>query len=87
MTKSEYGHLVDFLSKKFAHIDERFEHIDERFAHIDERFDRIDLRFEEQARHTGVLMENLEHRIQIVAEGVTANGERIDRLERLLRLS
>lgn len=80
MTKSEYSHLVDFLSKKFARIDARFERIDERFEQVDRRFD-------EQARHTGTLIENLEHQIQIVAEGVTANGQRIDRLERLLRVS
>lgn len=72
MSENEYKELIDFLGKNFEKIDERFEKIDERFKKIDEQF-------EDARRHTGVLIEAVEHKIDIVIETVMGLNERLDR--------
>ncbi|MGC2422892.1 MAG: hypothetical protein WA666_00895 [Nitrospirota bacterium] len=79
MSENEYKELIDFLGTKFEKIDERFEKIDNQFEKIDERFKKIDDQFEEVKRHTGVLIEAVEHKIDIVIEGVMGLNERLDR--------
>jgi len=58
MSENEYKELIDFLGKNFERIDERFEKIDERF--------------EDARRHTGVLIEAVNHRIDLLVEGMTS---------------
>jgi archaellum component FlaC len=69
------------INERFARIDQRFERMDERFERMDGRFERIDERFEKvetEARHTRVLLEGLDNKIQLVAEGVAGVSERLE---------
>jgi hypothetical protein len=64
-----------------AYLDQRFSTIDQRFDGIDQRFDGVDRRFveldAELRRHFGVLIEQMRHELQLVAEMVVANTEAI----------
>lgn len=91
--------LVGYLDERFAYldrhfgvIDQRFEAVDRRFDAMDRRFDRIehrqdaaDARLEDTRRHLGVLIENLDGKIQLVAEGVIAVDQKIDRVHAELK--
>jgi hypothetical protein len=73
--------LRAYLDQRFSAIDQRFSTIDQHFSAIDQRFDRVDRRFAELdaelRRHFGVLIEQIRHELQIVAEMVVANTEAI----------
>lgn len=62
------------MDEQFARVDERFSRVDEQFSRIDERFEKV----ETEARHTRVLLEGLDHKIQLVAEGVAGVSERLE---------
>jgi uncharacterized protein Yka (UPF0111/DUF47 family) len=47
--------------------------------------ERIDSRFDETRRHFDVVAEGMRAEVRLVAEGVTALAERVDRLEHNLR--
>jgi len=47
--------------------------------------ERIDSRFDETRRHFDVVAEGTRAEVRLVAEGVTALAERVDRLEHNLR--
>ena len=79
--------LVGYLDERFAHLDQRFEAVDRRFDAMDHRFDAIerrqdatDSRLEDTRRHLGILIENLDSKIQTVAEGVINVDQKIDRV-------
>src|SRR3972149_5019671 len=86
--------LVGYLDERFAYLDQRFEAVDRRFDAVDRRFDGIDRSFdaverrqdatdttlEDTRRHLGVLIENLDGKIQLVAEGVINVDQKIDRV-------
>ena len=79
--------LVGYLDERFAYLDQRFEAVDRRFDAIDQRFDAMerrqgttDARLEDTRRHLGVLIENLDGKIQLVAEGVINVDQKIDRV-------
>ena len=86
--------LVGYLDERFAYLDERFVYLDQRFEAVDRRFDAIDYRFdamdrrqettdarlEDTRRHLGILIENLDGKIQLVAEGVINMDQKIDRV-------
>src|SRR3990172_257150 len=86
--------LVGYLDERFAYLDQRFEAVDRRFDAVDQRFDGIDRSFdaverrqdatdttlEDTRRHLGVLIENLDGKIQLVAEGVINVDQKIDRV-------
>ena len=67
--------LTEFLNRKFSAIDEKF-------AGMDQKFDVVDGKFEEVKRHFGVVAEGLEHKIQLVAEGVANVDETLERFRR-----
>jgi predicted nucleic acid-binding Zn-ribbon protein len=68
MTRSEYQDLVEFLGRKFDAIDRRFEAIEGRLASLEDRMTRVEVSFEENR-----------HQIQILAEGISAVDEKLDR--------
>ena len=84
----------DYLDQRFEAVDRRFDAIDQRFEAVDRRFDAVDQRFdtmerrqdttdarlEDTRRHLGVLIENLDGKIQLVAEGVINVDQKIDRV-------
>jgi len=79
--------LVGYLDERFAYLDQRFEAVDRRFDAIDQRFDAMerrqgttDARLEDTRRHLGILIENLDGKIQLVAEGVINVDQKIDRV-------
>lgn len=77
MSEDQYADLVSFLGGKFGTIDRRFDAMGERFDAMDERFDAL----EERTTRTEVGLEALRDDVRAVAEGVTTNTARIDRLE------
>ncbi len=72
MSENEYKELIDFLGKNFENIDKKFENIDRKFENIDNQFS--DLR-----REMGVLYEDVQHKFDIVAEGMTAIHQVFDK--------
>ena len=72
------------FARAMAHTDERFDqamaHTDEQFAramaHTDARFDLA----EEQVRGTMMLLERMEHTLQVVAESVVLRTEGLGRI-------
>jgi hypothetical protein len=69
------------LNLRFDGVDQRFDGVDQRFDGVDRRFDAVDQRFvqleSELRRHFGVLIEQVRHELQIVAEMVVENTESI----------
>lgn len=88
MADNENKELMNFLEKKFDGIDKQFEGIYKRFDNTPTKDDlssfatkddldaRITAAKEETMRHTGVLIEGVQHNLQIVIEGLTGSNER-----------
>ena len=84
----------DAVDRRFDAVDDRFDAIDQRFGAadqridgVDQRLDTVDRRFvalETEVRHSGVLIEQVRHEVQVVAEMVVANTEAITQLRRRL---
>jgi ABC-type transporter Mla subunit MlaD len=78
------AHTDEQFARAMAHTDERFDqamaHTDEQFAramaHTDARFDLA----EEQVRGTMMLLERMEHTLQVVAESVVLRTEGLGRI-------
>ena len=77
--------LVGYLDERFAYLDQRFGAVDQRFDAMDRRFDRIerrqdatDARLQDTRCHLGVLIKNLDGKIQLVAEGVIAVDQKTE---------
>lgn len=77
--------LIAYLDERFRGIDERFRETSHQIQGLREetnqRFDKTDerlVRMDEQLRLTGVKVEALQSKIQIVAEGVAAVDEKLD---------
>lgn len=68
--------LIAYLDQKFDAIDQKFDAIDRKFDGKIASLDR-DLRahIEEKVGEVRVLVEDLESKTQLVAEGVVANNE------------
>jgi hypothetical protein len=78
LENNEYGKLIDFLGKKFEKIDEKFEKIDKRFDAMEEKFaTKADLKDSE--RRTGILIEEVNHKIDLVIEGQQGIIQKLDR--------
>ena len=88
-------HTDEQFAKAMQHTDLRFDqamaHTDEKFAqamqHTDLRFDQAmahtDERFDlamEQQRGTMMMLERMEHTLQVVAENVVLRAERLERI-------
>ncbi|MEK7363165.1 MAG: hypothetical protein AAB016_04245 [candidate division NC10 bacterium] len=69
-----------------GYLDERFGAIDQRFDAMERRQDATDARLEDTRRHLGVLIENLDGKIQLVAEGVINLDQKIDRVRDELKI-
>ena len=82
MTKSEYQNLVEFLGRRFDAIDVRFDAIDVRFTGVDGRLDGLDGRMDGldgRLTRVEVLQERDGHRLELVAEGVGALRDEMER--------
>ena len=70
-------------------IDKRLDSIEKRLVGIEKRLDntatkddleaKITAAKEETMRHTGVLIEGVQHQIELLAEGITNVNEKLDR--------
>ena len=84
MTDSQYQELVEFLARKFDAMDRRFDAIEARLTSLEERVTSLEERMtslEERMSRNEVLLEQYADDLRAVAEGVTTNGRRIDRVQ------
>ena len=66
-----------------AYLDRRFDQVDRRFGQVDQRFDQVDRRFEQvgqRFRELHILVEAMDDKISLVAEGVLTDTELIHAL-------
>ena len=82
-TTDQIETLRQEMLQRFQKSDERFEQIDQRFEQVDQRFEKL----EETTRHTLVLVEELRHELQLIAEGFMLLSEKLDRLQSEMTLS
>ncbi|HSY51564.1 MAG TPA: hypothetical protein VLC46_22365 [Thermoanaerobaculia bacterium] len=81
-SRRETREQFERVDGRLAQIDGRFAQTDGRFAQIDGRFAQIDGRFEHvegSIRQVHVLIEGLDAKIELVAEGVSNVEEKLDR--------
>ena len=68
MTANQYTELISFLAERFSRIDARFDALEARFDGL-----------EGQVTGVGVSLEALRHDVRMLAEGVAATNDRLDR--------
>ena len=78
MTADQYTELIDFLSRKFDRIDARFDAVEGRLDAVEHRLDAV----EKRLTKVEVTVEDLQHQIQILAEGLSGTNNRLDRYHR-----
>jgi hypothetical protein len=81
MENNEYGKLIDFLGKKFENIDEKFEKIDKRFDAMEAKFatkEELKSELKDSERRTGILIEEVNHKIDLVIEGQQGIIQKLD---------
>lgn len=62
--------LVQYLDERFAGVDRRFEEMREEFeGKFEGMRGEMHVGFDEVKRHNGILIEDLRHQVQLVAEG------------------
>ena len=64
------------MDELIAYLDRRFDQVDRRFEQVDRRFEQVDQRF----RELHILVEAMDDKIDLVAEGVLANTDMIHAL-------
>jgi hypothetical protein len=72
----------DAVDRKFDAIDRKFEAIDRKFEAIDGKFGAIDRKVDDKVGEVRVLLEHLDTKIQLVAEGVVANSQALEAFRR-----
>src|SRR5512143_3548084 len=82
MSESEYKELIEFLGKQFESIHSRFDNTPTKDEMRAEIKTAVDDAKEETMRHTGVLIEAVNHRLDILAEGIAGNSESIERYKK-----
>ena len=75
MTADQYQELIDFLAEKFGRIDDRFDAIEGRLGGVEGRLDGLEGRLVK----VEVGLETLRDDVRLLAEGVSATNERLDR--------
>jgi hypothetical protein len=76
----EIARKVDAMDRRFDTIDRRFDAMDQRFDAMDRRFDAMDQRFDAMDQKFSVEFDAVRADIRLVAEGVDAGNERLDRV-------
>lgn len=71
---------IDMLVERFGALERKVDAMDQRFDAMDQRFEAIDQRFESMDRKFSVQFDAVRADIRLVAEGVSANNERLDRV-------
>lgn len=93
--EQRFEQMEQSSDRRFEQVDRRFEQMDRRAEQMEQRAEQMEQRFErrfeqmdrradraeETARHTLVLLEDLRHQVQLIAEGHVGLNERLDRLE------
>ena len=85
----------EHVDRRFDQVDQRFEQVDRRFEQVDQRFERLEGEvvgvqgevrgLQAEVRALRVMEEDNAKQIRKVAEGVTTNGERLDRFQAEVR--
>lgn len=65
----------DAIDKKFDAIDKKFDAIDKKFDAIDKKFDAVDEQFETMRREIGVQFEAMDHKIDLLIEGMVGANQ------------
>ena len=78
MENDEYGKLIDFLGRKFERIDDRFDAMEKRIDSIENKMATKE-ELEGLERRTGILFEEVNHRIDLVIEGQQGIIQKLDR--------
>lgn len=71
---------VDAMDQRFDAMNQRFDAMDQRFDAMDQRFDTMDQRFDAMDRKFSLQFDAVRADIRLVAEGVVATNERLDRV-------
>lgn len=71
---------IDMLVERFGTLEEKVDGLGRRLDAMDQRFDAMDQRFDSMDRKFSVQFEAVRADIRLVAEGVSANNERLDRV-------
>jgi chromosome segregation ATPase len=90
--------LISYLDTRFQAIEGRFEAMEGRFQALEERMEgrfqaleeRMEERFkavEESIRHTDIKVEALRDEIHLVADGVAAVDQKLDKLKSQIQAS
>ena len=89
MTTDQYSELIDFLGKRFTHMDRRFDGLEvrmdrfeERMDRLEERMDRLEERMERlelRLTRSEIQGEENRDRIRILAEAMTGFQEAMNR--------
>jgi chromosome segregation ATPase len=70
------------IDRKFEAIDGKFEALDGKFEALDGKFEAIDRKVDDKVGEVRVLLEHLDTKIQLVAEGVVANNQALEAFRR-----
>ena len=81
MDEEELAPLIEFIGKKFDQVDQRLGGMDHRLDQMATK-DEVRAQQAETRRHFDVVAEGLRSQIQLVAEGVSAADQRLDRFQR-----
>jgi len=81
MDEEELAPLIEFIGKKFDQVDQRLGGMDRRLDQMATK-DEVRAQQAETRRHFDVVAEGLRSQIQLVAEGVSAVDQRLDRFQR-----
>ena len=82
MTTDQYSELIDFLGKRFTHMDRRFDGLEVRMDRFEERLDRLEERMERlelRLTRSEIPGEENRDRIRILAEAMTGFQEAMNR--------
>ena len=74
--------LTNYLDQRFGQLDRRLEQVDQRFDEVDHR---IEQRYEDAKHYFGVIAEELDQKVRLVAEGVASLNEKFERFQDEIR--
>lgn len=80
---------LDKVDQRLDKVDQRLDNVDQRLDHVDQRLDKIDLRLNtvdetirgsqaEMRRHFDIVVEHMDHKIGLVAEGLASLEQRFE---------
>jgi len=75
MEDKDFKEMMEFIGRRFEGIDEQFKAVHARFDNTASKDDLVAAK-EETMRYTGILIENVQRNIEIIAEGIQGINEK-----------